>query len=61
MCEDYAQSKGIRDIDGRQIDSWRQINQIHRFLPNNLKFIANLIPNFVKIPYILVSWLFSKF
>jgi dehydrogenase/reductase SDR family protein 1 len=62
IAEDYAHSKGLRDIDGRVIDSFRQVNYwLHRILPDSLKFIANLVPNFIKIPTFVISIMTSKF
>ena len=62
IAEDYAQSKGLRDIDGRVIDSFRQVNYwLNRVLPDSLKFIARLVPNFIKIPTFVISIMTSKF
>lgn len=62
IAEDYAQTKGLRDIDGRVIDSFRQLNYVlDRVLPSSLKFITKLIPNFIKVPKFLISILTSKF
>lgn len=63
IAADYAQSHGITDIDGRVIPSVRQINTLFKdfILPDKLKFIANFIPNFVKIPYFVLAISSSKF
>ena len=54
---EYAQAHGIRDIDDREILSFRQLNYIlgYYVLPDNLKFIANWLPNFLKIPLFLIE------
>lgn len=62
FAEDYAQTKGLRDIDGRVIDSYRQLNYILKaVLPNPLQFITYLIPNFVKVPKFVIALTTSKF
>ncbi len=62
IAEDYGQSRGLSDIDGRVVDSFRQVNfLLSRVLPSSLGFIANLIPNFVKIPKFVITLLTSKF
>jgi dehydrogenase/reductase SDR family protein 1 len=59
---DYAYQHGIRDIDGRSIGSFRQIKfLVESVLPNNFKFVANLIPGFVKIPQFVIDIFTSKF
>ena len=54
---EYAQAHGIRDIDDREILSFRQLNYIlgYYVLPDNLKFIANWLPNFLKSPLFLIE------
>jgi dehydrogenase/reductase SDR family protein 1 len=62
IAADYAQSKKIKDIDNRTINSFRQINAaVDLILPQHFKFLSRLIPNFVKIPKILIALLTSKF
>lgn len=59
---DYAQQHGIRDIDNRVILSIRQVKAMCEFfLPEQLKFIANFVPGFVKIPQWLLDIVNSKF
>lgn len=63
LCADYAQAHGIVDVDKRVIPSIRQLNTIlTRFLlPESLHFVANLIPNFVKVPYFVMTLANSKY
>jgi len=63
VAADYAQKKGIKDIDDRVIPSYRQLNNLLAsfVLPEKLKFVANFIPNFVKIPQFLLDIMNSKF
>ena len=62
ISADYARDHGITDIDGRQIPSYRQLNFVASiFLPNSLKFIANFIPNFIKVPFFLINIYNSKY
>ena len=63
VAADYAQQKSIKDIDGRVIPSYRQLNSLLAsfILPGNLKFLANFIPNFVKIPQFVLDIMNSKF
>jgi hypothetical protein len=56
---EYAQKHGIKDIDQRVIPSFRQVNGIAKlFLP---EFVANLIPDFVRIPMFVIALSSSKF
>lgn len=62
IAADYAQSRNIRDIDGRAINSFRQINEIlPHMLPSSLGFVNYFIPNFVKIPKFAITLNSSKF
>ncbi len=62
IAEDYAQKKGIRDIDNRVIPSFRQVNAgLKLVLPKPLEIFTYLVPNFVKIPLILIELFNSKF
>jgi hypothetical protein len=60
---EYGQSHGIRDIDNRVIYSHRQVKALLSMfvLPDNLKFITNFIPSFVKIPQFVIDIATSKF
>ena len=62
ISEDYGNSRGIKDIDGREIDSFRQLNVILKhILPPSLGFIAKLVPRFIKVPKFVITLLSSKF
>lgn len=62
IAAEYAQIKGIRDIDGRVVPSHRQINSaIKLIFPKSLHFVANLVPNFVKVPQVAFDLINSKF
>ncbi len=62
IAADYAQSKGLRDIDGRFINSFRQLNLLLKLLlPESLHFIANLFPSFVKLPKFMLALGTSKY
>ena len=60
---EYAQANSIRDIDGRVIESHRELRVILRdfWLPENLKNIANIIPHFIRIPHFILDILNSKY
>lgn len=59
---DYAYQFGIKDIDGRTIGSLRQIKYLmQNYLPNSVKFVANFVPGFVKIPQFVIDIFTSKF
>lgn len=59
---DYAQLHNIRDIDNRVILSIRQLKAVCEFfLPEQLKFVSNFVPGFVKIPQFVLDVLNSKF
>ena len=62
ITADYAQYKGLRDIDNRIICSVRQVKQIAKlFLPPRLRFFSYLIPGWVKIPLFALNLFGSKF
>lgn len=62
IAADYAQAKGIKDIDNRVIASHRQINSAMKLvLPKQLHFAAKLVPNFVKLPQFAFDIMSSKF
>jgi dehydrogenase/reductase SDR family protein 1 len=62
IAADYAQTKKIVDIDNRKINSFRQINSaLDLMLPDRLKFLSWLIPNFVKIPKTLLTLFTCKY
>lgn len=62
VAAEYAQAHGIRDIDNRVILSFRQVKFLaSRYLPDNLKFISNFVPSFVKIPQFVLDIIGSKF
>lgn len=59
---EYAQCKGIKDVDGRVIPSYRQVNNAMKLvLPKELHFISNFVPNFVKVPQLLMDVVSTKF
>lgn len=62
IAAEYAQARGIKDVDGRVIPSHRQINSgMKLVLPKSLHFAANLVPDFVKVPQFAFDLLGSKF
>lgn len=62
IAAEYAANHSIRDIDGRQINSHRQINSAMKLvLPKSLHWTANLVPNFVKLPQFAFDLMGSKF
>ena len=62
VAAEYAQAKGIKDIDGRVVPSHRQINNaIKLIFPKPLHFVSNFIPNFVKVPQFAFDLMSSKF
>ena len=63
ICSDYAYSHGIRDIDNRVIPSIREIGPLLRnfVLPKKLRFLADFIPSFVKIPKFIFNMAGGKF
>jgi hypothetical protein len=62
IAADYAQSHGIRDTDGRKIESIREVGFLISYvLPENLKFITNFIPSFIKVPQFVLDIVNSKF
>ncbi len=59
---DYANDKGIRDIDDRRIASVRQVKGlVEAFFPKKLQFLSSFVPGFVKIPQFVLDILNSKF
>lgn len=59
---EYAQAHGIKDIDGRIIPSYRQINNAMKLvLPKQLHFVSKLVPDFVKVPQFVMDVVSSKF
>lgn len=60
---DYAQAHGIKDIDNREILSIRQFKTLLRayVLPENMKFLADWVPGFLKIPQFVLDIVNSKF
>lgn len=59
---EYAQERGIKDIDNRVIPSFRQVKGIiEGFFPENLQFLAKFVPGFVKIPQFVLDIVNSKF
>ena len=62
IASDYAHAHGIKDVDNRVIPSFRQLNVLAVMgLPENFKFLANYIPDFVKIPQFVLDIANSKF
>lgn len=65
IAEDYAQLKGINDIDGRRIPSFRQLNSLglmnNTRLPTSIKTLTSYLPDFVKIPKPLLTLMTTKF
>ncbi|RNA30988.1 dehydrogenase reductase SDR family member 1-like [Brachionus plicatilis] len=56
IAADYARAHGIKDVDGRQITSFKQLKSgLLMSLPDNLKWIANLVPGFISIPQFRIS------
>jgi dehydrogenase/reductase SDR family protein 1 len=60
---EYAQSHDIKDIDGRSINSFRQLKFIasNYVLPTQLSFLNSFIPGFLKIPQFLLDIVNSKY
>jgi hypothetical protein len=60
---EYGQKFGIKDIDNRVIASFRQINILleNFVLPRNLRFLANFVPNCIRIPQFVLDIANSKF
>jgi hypothetical protein len=59
---EYAQNNGIKDIDGRVIANYRQVNSAMKLiLPKQLHFVTNFVPNFVKVPQFLIDISNTKF
>lgn len=62
IAADYARAHGIKDVDGRQITSFKQLKSgLLMSLPDNLKWIANLVPGFISIPQFVFDILYSKY
>ena len=59
---DYAQQHHILDIDNRMILSIRQVKTIaDYFLPESMKFVAQYIPGFLRVPQWVFDVVNSKF
>ena len=59
---EYAQKHNIRDVDGRSIANYRQVNSAMKLiLPKSLHFVTNFVPNFVKIPQFMMDIVNTKF
>jgi hypothetical protein len=59
---EYARNHNIRDIDNRLIANYRQVNGVMKLiLPKSLHFVANLVPDFVKVPQFVMDLKASKF
>ena len=58
---DYAYSHGLKDIDGRQIYSIRQLKAAANFLPASLRWVGNWIPGFIFIPQFVFDIFYSKY
>ena len=62
IASEYAAKMDIKDIDGRTINSHRQINSaLKLILPKSLHWATNLVPNFVKLPQFAFDLMSSKF
>ncbi len=58
---EYAQHHNIRDVNNRVIPSYRQINYCLLFvLPKKLHFIREFVPDFIKVPKMLFSYMNDK-
>lgn len=59
---EYAQAHGIRDIDGSVVFSFRQAKfMVEKFFPDSLRWLANWVPGFIKVPTFLLNMASSKF
>ena len=62
IAADYAQAHNIHDIDDRVIPSHRSVSTgMKMVLPKALHPLANLVPNFVKVPQFVMDLASSKF
>lgn len=62
IAAEYAAAHKIKDIDNRTIPSHRQINSAMKLvLPGPLKFTANFVPDFVKLPQFAFDLMGGKF
>lgn len=62
IAADYARAHGIKDIDGRQILSFKQFKSgLLMVLPDNFKWIAKFVPGFITIPQFVFDILYSKY
>ncbi|CAF0932447.1 unnamed protein product [Brachionus calyciflorus] len=58
---DYGRAHGLKDIDGQEIMSFRQLKAAAHYLPPSLKWIGNLIPGFLTVPQFIFDILYSKY
>jgi hypothetical protein len=59
---EYARNHNIRDIDNRSIANYRQVNSAMKLiLPKSLHFMANFVPDFLKVPQFVMDLKTSKF
>ncbi|CAF0932463.1 unnamed protein product [Brachionus calyciflorus] len=61
IASDYADSHGIKDIDGRRVPSHRELRNVVPFLPRNLRSFANLLPGGLKVPQALIDIANSRY
>jgi len=55
IAADYAQGKGIKDIDNKTVPSHRQVNALVSMVFPQMGFVAKVIPDFVKIPQVFMD------
>jgi dehydrogenase/reductase SDR family protein 1 len=62
LVADYAQCRGIRDIDNKEVASMRQVSfYASLILPERAQFLTRFIPNFVKVPNFVLTAMNTKF
>lgn len=62
LSAEYAKKYNIKDVDNREIYSFRQLKSIaHYGLPDSLQFLVNFIPGFLKVPQFVLDIMNSKF
>lgn len=62
IAADYAQAKGIKDLNNREITSIRQIKGlVENYAPPSIQWTSAYIPGFLKIPQFVLDILNSKF